>query len=154
MWTYKGKPVTDIKTFPKGCIGFVYKVCDNNGKCYVGQKSLYSKRWIEVSKNVYDRLKKEGAEVKKTRNKAKSKKGAVVWRYKKYVEAESNWKVYKTSNKELMKSDQPVREILDFAFSKKQLSYLEIKWMFHYNVLEVDNFYNDNILGKFFRRDT
>jgi len=44
------------------------------------------------------------------------------------------------------------RNILHFCFSKKQLTYYEINYQIKYNVLEVDS-YNDNILGKFYRKD-
>ena len=38
--------------------------------------------------------------------------------------------------------------------TKKQLTYFEIKYQMLYQVLEKpDEFFNDNILGKFFTRD-
>ena len=45
------------------------------------------------------------------------------------------------------------REIIQFCFSKKSLSYYEIKWQFHYDVLANDQAINENLMGKFFRRD-
>ena len=45
------------------------------------------------------------------------------------------------------------REILEFAFNKKHLTYLETKYLFCNNVLENEEYINDNILGKFFRKD-
>jgi len=152
-WTHKGEIVDDVSFFPEGCIGFIYKVCDNTGKCYIGQKSLFSTRNIVTSKSNYEKLKRDGHTVKKTKNKKKSKKGSVVWDYRKVVVKESNWKSYQGSNKEMKKLKGVSKEIIDFAFSKKQLTYLELKWMFHYNVLESSDYYNDNILGKFYGRD-
>lgn len=153
MWKYKNKPVNDINFFPEGCIGFTYLICDKQNKCYVGLKSLGSHTNPKVSENVYKKLKEEGKPVKKTKNKKLSKKGAVVWDYRKVDIKESNWKVYQSSNTELKKKKEVTKEILDFAFSKKQLTYLELKRMFELNVLESDRYYNDNILGKFYRRD-
>ena len=47
-----------------------------------------------------------------------------------------------------------VRKILTFVKSKKELTYYECKELFINEVLERDNQYiNDNILGKFFRKD-
>jgi hypothetical protein len=37
--------------------------------------------------------------------------------------------------------------------TKKQLTYWETKSLFHYNVLEDERYMNDNILGKFYRKD-
>ncbi|MEY4331676.1 MAG: putative endonuclease segE, domain, partial [Bacteroidota bacterium] len=45
------------------------------------------------------------------------------------------------------------REILEFCYTKKQLSYYEVKWQMLLNVLENDS-YNENIQGKWFKRDT
>ena len=40
------------------------------------------------------------------------------------------------------------------AFNKKHLTYLETKYLFSYEVLEnPEEYYNDNILGKFFTSD-
>ena len=46
------------------------------------------------------------------------------------------------------------RTILKCVPSKKSLTYFEIKYQMIYQVLEKpDEFYNDNILGKFFTKD-
>ena len=58
--------------------------------------------------------------------------------------------------KELLKEgkqDNFKREILEFAYNKKHLTYLETKYLFCNNVLENTEYINDNILGKFFRKD-
>ena len=41
--------------------------------------------------------------------------------------------------------------ILEWAESKRQLTYLETKYQFIYEVLEIEEFLNYNILGKFYR---
>jgi hypothetical protein len=71
---------------------------------------------------------------------------------------ESNWKTYWGSNKflkELYETEPKEnfeREI--FAPTKKLLTYYELKYQILYEVLEKpEEFFNDNILGKFFTRD-
>jgi hypothetical protein len=74
--------------------------------------------------------------------------------------AESDWFKYYGSHKEIMemiregKEEEFKREILELAPTKKLLTYNEIKYQMIYQVLEKPNeFFNDNILGKFFRKD-
>ena len=46
------------------------------------------------------------------------------------------------------------REILQYVPDKKQLTYFECKYLFINEVLETrNNYINDNILGKFYRKD-
>ena len=46
------------------------------------------------------------------------------------------------------------KQVLEIAFNKKHLTYLETKYLFQLGVLEKpDEYYNDNILGKFFRKN-
>ena len=88
--------------------------------------------------------------------------GAVVGRkpsYKLSVK-ESDWKNYYGSQKDIKKllvegkKDEFERTILKCVKSKKQLTYFELKYQMLYQVLEKpDEFFNDNILGKFFTKD-
>lgn len=151
MWRIRGKELKDFD-IPKEAIGFVYYMCTDEGKFYIGKKNLFTDRWQEVSENVYRKLKAEGAEVKKTKNKALSKAGEPVWRYKKRVIKESDWRTYKSSNKELKKFpvDRLVRDILCFCTTKQELTYWETYYQFYYDCLNDEECYNDNILGKFY----
>jgi uncharacterized protein (DUF608 family) len=45
------------------------------------------------------------------------------------------------------------RYVLKLCKTSKQLTYWETKYLFQYNVLEDDSYMNDNILGKFYRKD-
>ena len=46
------------------------------------------------------------------------------------------------------------RKILVICKTKKELTYFECKYLFINEVLETrDNYINDNILGKFYRKD-
>ena len=135
MWLYSGKVIESIDDMPSGCIGFIYEVTHiPSGKKYIGKKSLYHK---------------------KTRPPLKGQK-------RKRVEfVESDWKTYHGSHEEikgLLKengSEIFERKIMEFAKTKKRLSYLETKYLFKLEVLENQSqYFNSNILGKFYPRDT
>jgi len=52
------------------------------------------------------------------------------------------------------KKDEFERTILKICNDKKSLTYFEVKYQMIYQVLEKpDEFFNDNILGKFYTRD-
>ena len=79
---------------------------------------------------------------------------------KRTVVKESDWETYYGSSnilKEELKQhgkDKFKREIIKLCTNKKELTYWETKLQFAYGVLEKpDEWYNDNILGKFFTRD-
>lgn len=155
-WVYKGKRITRIEDVPEGAIGFIYKITDENGKFYIGKKALFSITNPEVSYNRWKKAKDEGVPVMRTKNKAKSKRGKVVWRYKlKNQKKETNWKVYNSSNQELVrlsKRKEFDREILRFCFSKAELTLREVEEQFKKEVLFRCDCYNENILGKFFKQ--
>lgn len=70
-----------------------------------------------------------------------------------------DWHSYYGSNKELKVDikkhgkENFSREILYWCTSKKQMTSLETKEQFLQGVLESELSYNNNILGKFFRKD-
>jgi len=90
--------------------------------------------------------KKELAEIPVTRGKRPTKKTVV---------KESDWKSYYGSNTEVksLPKDELTRMVLRLCKTKKELTYYETKYLFDYNVLENDTYMNDNILGKFYRKD-
>ena len=133
---------TDLSQFPEGTYGFVYIITNKtNGRFYVGKKILRNK----LSKNL---TKREISEWSKPGRVPKKKKEV----------KESNWKDYWGSNKDLQEDVQKMgmdsfeRRILQFCKASKQLTYFETVWQLHYDVLKTDS-YNQNILGKFFRKD-
>lgn len=143
MWVYENKEITNIDQFSEDTIGFVYLITHiPTGKKYIGKKILTSTRRVPM-------LKRELAEWDKPGRKPK----------KKLVVKESDWQTYYSSNKwikdEVKRGNREdfKREILKFCNSKKQLSYYETKYQFAENVLESDEYLNDNILGKFFKTD-
>ena len=140
MWLYKEhkriftlKPINSIEDMPENTFGFIYEVCyvPTNEK-YLGKKVLYFNRTLPPLKG---------------------------FKRKRKVVKESDWLTYYGSHskiKQLLsegKQENFSRKILEFAFNKKHLTYLETKYQFCNNVLENTEYINDNILGKFFRKD-
>lgn len=137
MWHYKNSPLQE-DDIPNEAIGFVYFI-DNvsKRKFYIGKKNLHSTRKVKFGK-------KEIAKITDKRLK-----------HYKMETKESNWREYNGSNKPLLadiaNGDHITKNILEFAYNKQQLTYLETKWLFSYDALETKNCYNDNILGKFYK---
>lgn len=128
------KAINSIADMPKGAIGFVYLITNKEKyEMYIGKKSLYSTIKRKFGK-------KESASVTDKRKKLYE-----------MVTKESNWKTYQSSNKEVQGWKEPSKQILEFAYSKKELSYLEEKYLFKNDVLEDKTYKNDNIGGKYFK---
>ena len=144
-WTYKGLLITSIDDMPDGTYGFIYKVVHKtSGKKYIGKKVLYFSKKVKIGKK----------ELAKMQN--------VVGRRPAYKLAikESDWLNYYGSQKELKqllsesKAKDFTRNILKIVPNKKLLTYFETKYQMVYQVLEKpDEFFNDNILGKFYTKD-
>lgn len=150
-WTYKGKTVTEISDMPEGTYGFIYETTHRpTGQKYLGKKVLFFERNKRLGKRALEALREE--------RKAKGIGGRVPLKQK--VITESDWKDYYGSHKEilkLVKENDPnsfERKILEYVSNKKLLTYYECKYLFINEVLENRNTYiNDNVLGKFFRKD-
>lgn len=152
-WTYKGKLITELSDMPEDVFGFIYKI--TNGKTdeyYIGKKQVVSVRKRNFGKKEIAALEDK--------------------RMKKYemVTKESDWKEYRSSNATVRMwfhendkalnedrrddiNDQLKLEILHFCLSKKSLTYYELQEQFAHNVLADESSLNDNLLGKFFRKD-
>ena len=137
--------MTSVEDFPPSTFGFVYRVIhEPTGKIYIGKKVLQFNRKAKLTKR--DLALYEGQSGRKPS-------------YKRVVK-ESDWKTYYGSHKEILalikdgKEDDFKREILTCVTTKKLLTYEETKALFLYEVLiKPDKYFNDNILGKFFRKD-
>ncbi len=133
MWLYNNEVIKGIEQMPKNTFGFIYEATYiPTREKYLGKKVLFFNRTLPPLKG--------------------SKR-------KRKVIKESDWQTYYGSHtkiKQLLsegKQEYFSREILEFAFNKKHLTYLETKYQFSNNVLENTEYINDNILGKFFRKD-
>ena len=144
-WIYKTISMEDITQFPEKTFGFVYMTTHKpTGKSYIGKKVLFHNQKKKLGKKELAAL------------------AGIVGRRPSYklVVKESDWKIYYGSQKDIKqlllegKKDEFERTILKVVETKKQLTYFEIKYQMLYQVLEKpDEFFNDNILGKFFTRD-
>ena len=152
-WTYQGRLITDISDMPKDTYGFIYEVrYKPTDTRYIGKKVLFFERNKRLGKKALEALREE--------RRTKGIGGRVPLKQK--VISESDWKDYFGSQKEIValaKKDQAgenwEKRILEFVPNKKLLTYYETKHLFINNVLE-DNYsshINDNILGKFYRKD-
>ena len=73
---------------------------------------------------------------------------------KKQFLAGSSWKTYKSSSddmKQLLKTNDGEYKVLELAETKRQLTFLEVKYQFKYDCLENPMCLNKNISGKFWR---
>jgi len=121
-------------------IGYIYITLHiPTGRQYIGKKNFFHTLNKKLGK-------KELAEIPVTRGKKPSKKS---------VTKESDWKTYYGSSAEvkLLPKDEMTRYVLKLCKTSKQLTYWETKYLLQYNVLEDDSYMNDNILGKFYRKD-
>lgn len=151
-WLYKDEEITSLDDVPEGkdMEGFVYRITHlPTGKYYIGKKSLWSRRNKKIGKREKARLREE--------RKAKGIGGRLP--KKKLVVKESKWQEYHSSNDWIKgkvkegKEDEFKREIIDFYPDKKALTYYELKHQFSNNVLADKMSLNENLLGKFYKRD-
>ena len=145
MWIYENKEFTEDMV-PEGAFGFVYimkAVIDGKEWYYIGRKNFYSERNVPLGKREIEALKKE----------REGKKGRLP--KKKLVKKLQKFSNYYSSNEELKKAHadgvEIKRMILEIAYGKQELSYLELKYQFKLEVIEKDNYLNTNILGKFYQ---
>jgi len=144
-WLYNNEEITDISQFPSNTFGFIYEVITPEGKKYIGKKVLYHNQKKKLTK----------AELAEQSGRGRKKSFRI-------IQKESDWKKYYGSNKHLKNQitkgevtlESLDKQIIEVGFNKKHLTYLETKYLFQLEVLEKpDEYYNDNILGKFFTKD-
>lgn len=141
-WIYNGSFITEINDMPEGTIGFIYKITNGKtGEYYIGKKNVLSTRKRKFGK-------KEIALLTDKRLKTYE-----------MITSESDWKSYRSSNKQVQEwfkdkeNDQLELRILRFCSSTKSLTYYELQEQFSHDVLGDRRALNDNLLGKFFRKD-
>jgi hypothetical protein len=148
-WIFADKLVT-VDDIPENAHGFIYRIVHiPTGRFYIGKKSLTSSRTKKIGKRELVKIKEE--------RKANGISGRLP--SKRVVKSDSDWMDYFSSNEWIKgevkagKSDEFSREILQFCHSKKNLSYWETWWQFHYDVLNNENSLNDNVGGRYYRKD-
>ena len=144
MWLYQNKEVLSLEDLPQNTYGFIYiSIHQPTGKSYIGKKSLFH--------NVKKKLTKKQLVEQTGRGRKPTTE---------IIQKESDWKTYYGSAKPILdlikegKQEEFTREILQLVTNKKLLTYYECKYLFMLGVIEQqDGYFNDNILGKFFRKD-
>jgi hypothetical protein len=143
-WSYQGRPITEISDMPEGTIGFIYKIINHQtGEYYIGKKSLYAKRTLPPLKG-YKRKRKVIKESKWVDYRS-SNTAVQLW----FHEHEA---AIETGNQDKI-NDSLELKILRFCKTPKSLTYYEVEELFQNKVLQDELSLNDNILGKFFRKD-
>lgn len=150
-WTYQGRPFSSADI--GGAVGFVYLItCSANGMKYIGKKQFeraVKKRVVKKSAKGQksDTLIKDlSDEEKKARTKVTRSK------------AESDWKDYFGSSEELLADietfgkDAFTREILELAYGKGTLAYLELKHQMAHDALRRADYYNGILNIRLHRR--
>lgn len=129
MWYYNEQALTEL---PEDKIGFVYLITNlTTGRRYIGKK---------LSK--FSRVK----------YKMVTQKNGIKKRKKIRSKIDSDWQTYWSSSPEVQADVKQLgenkfrREILYFADSKGQLSYLEAREQFHRRVLEEPNQWYNGII--------
>jgi hypothetical protein len=136
-----------LEIFPEeqinGYYGFVYIITNlETNKFYIGKKAFTHNKKKKLTK-------KEIAEHTGAGRKPTTRVDKI----------DSGWKSYYGSSKDLLNDvkllgeDKFERVIRKFAKNKKQLTFFELEEQIIHNVLFNDNSYNDNIAGKYFRKD-
>lgn len=131
-WTYRKKNIEKIEDFKKGAVGFIYEIEFSNGKKYLGRKALFHNRKLPPLKG---------------------------YKRKRKVVVESDWKKYIGSPKdvdlkrELKNGTLKVksRAILKVCETPWEMTYFETKYLFARDCILREEYYNSNILGKFYR---
>ena len=144
MWLYNNKVIETLDDFPPNIYGFIYITTHiPSGISYIGKKVLFH--------NVKRKL---------TRKELAEHQGVGRKPTHQVVQKESDWKTYYGSVKPILemlkegKQQEFKREILELVYNKKLLTYYECKYLFINEVLEYPNkWMNDNLLGKFYRKD-
>jgi hypothetical protein len=137
-WTYKGKEFDEL-SIPKHGIGFIYimtAIIDGKSVSYIGKKNFFTNRKKPLGKKALALITDK--------------------RVKKYTrEIKPDFVNYYSSNVTLKNAHKAgvsiKREILMICNTGMELTYQEVKHQFKYEVLEKEEYLNQNILGRFYK---
>ena len=122
---------------PEKAVGFVYlmtAIIDGKFVKYIGKKNFYA-----------DVKTKLGKKELPTDKRLKQYKRVRKFTYKNYYSSNEVLKEHYNNDGKIE------RIIIEIAYSKIQLTYLEVKHQFINEVLEDESYLNNNILGKFYK---
>lgn len=154
MWNYKNKQIKGLKDIPKDhkdSYGFIYEIVGENGKRYIGMKSIWQKNNRIIGKRELEKI-DDKRKIRKRRVKSGKKKGD--WVYYEERKKETDWLEYTgssdTLNEDINKGLKYDKYILEFIDKKGKMLYRETKAIICSGALESDNYYNRHVLSKFF----
>lgn len=158
-WQYNGRTINKISDLPKkeqDAFGFIYCiVLTHGGKSYeyYGRKNFFSVKTKRASQKAI----RERGKSAFRRKKQKKGKNAGEWYYYELTKTEMKWQDYNSSSKEVLKmiknGAEPTKYIVQIVQEESMMNYYEAKSQFCSSVLEEDRFLNDNILGRFFKKN-
>ena len=128
------KDGTLVPSLPMDVYGFIYIIRYKNGKYYLGKKQVYKESKLTPLKNGNKRSNHLNYFFKGKGNKIEK------------VALQSNWKTYVGSS-ELTPPIEDItnRTIIALSKNKQTLTYLETKYLFSYDAIPSDKFYNVSI---------
>jgi hypothetical protein len=162
-WFYQNKPVEEL---PANVYGFIYKLHLAGGLFYIGKKDIVSYTSKPIKKDLSQRpghvefFNKNvmldpytGKIVVSRSGKAKLRRLSVTATRQTYekIAKESNWREYISSSDDISDHIIIYKEILEYAPTKRSLTYLEEKHQFLNNVLEDDSYINKQIGNRYYR---
>ena len=144
MWLYNGITILSINDFKiENPFGFIYITTHTStGLKYLGKKVFYFNKKHKLTKKQL--LEYTGKGRKPTHE---------------VIQVESDWLTYYGSEDFIKnkikqgKQNEFTREIIQIVSNKKLLTYYECKYQFTYGVIENKDWINNNVLGKFYRKD-
>lgn len=136
-WIYCHKEFTD-EDIPEGAVGFIYLmaiITEDGVRSYIGKKNFHATIKKKIGKKALPTDK----------------------RLKKYTRiSKSSYQNYYSSNEVLKKAHKDGilihRSILKICFSRRELTYEEVKAQFEHKVLETNTYLNGNIMGRWFKK--
>lgn len=160
MWIYEGNQINNLsdieKHYGKIPFGFIYNITLFHGGQsyeYIGKKNLFTVRSKVASQKQVEKLGKSSFR----RKKQKKGKKTGEWVYYEVVKKESMWSDYLSSSKEVKKMIKNGAEftkyILEFVEEENMMHYRECKNQFCSSVLEENRFLNDNIAGRWYKKN-
>ena len=133
--------IKSLADLPRDAHGFVYVIIYEDETFYIGKKDLYKKVTLPALKSGEKRVNS----IRVGKNKA----GRRVFFDE--LQKESDWLTYEGSSEVTKDLVIKSKLILEIAYSKRELTYLEVKRLFVEEALEDDRCHNLCILNNFFK---
>ena len=144
VWSDKNNKT--ISVLPDGSVGFIYEIEYKSGKKYLGKKKAIS---VLNKKGKINGEKRKG-HIRFFNRIVKRKRT----RYEEVV-SESKWREYEGSSELIDSKDSIVKKtILMVLDNESAMTYYESKLLFSTGAIESEEYYNESILGRFYKKAT